>query len=114
MILKASLPSAHFSSVLLLKEQMIISVKKSEKCSSFISSKFALNIPMKLVVFYRLFFSKVCPKNSPEISQFFCEFALKIPRNLVFSRDLLEALVICFCGPDGAQHSITFLSFWSY
>ena len=34
MILKASLPSAHFSSVLLLKEQMIISVKKSEKCSS--------------------------------------------------------------------------------
>ena len=55
---------------------------------------------MKLVVFYRLFFSKVCPKNSPEISQFFCEFALKIPRNLVFFRDLLEALVICFCGPD--------------
>ena len=34
MILKASLPLAHFSSVLLLKEQMIISVKKSEKCSS--------------------------------------------------------------------------------
>ena len=34
MILKASLPSAHFSSVLLLKEQMIISVKKREKCSS--------------------------------------------------------------------------------
>ena len=49
---------------------------------------FNFNLPChirtKLAVFYRLFFGKVCPKNSPEIGQFFCQFALKIPRNLIF------------------------------
>ena len=81
---------------------------------SIISSKICPEHSHEIGRFLPIVFQQSLPQNSPEISQFFCEFALKIPRNLVFFRDLLEALVICFCGPDGAQHSITFLSFWSY
>ena len=71
MMLKA-LPLVHFLSVLLLKEQMITSVKKNAK----------------LAVFYRLLFGKVCPEISREIpaksADFSANLPLKIPRNLTF------------------------------
>ena len=71
MMLKA-LPLVHFLSVLLLKEQMITSVKKNAK----------------LAVFYRLLFGKVCPEIFREIpaksADFSANLPLKIPRNLTF------------------------------
>ena len=52
---------AHFSSALLLKEQMIISVKKVKNaCQIWSLAKFA-HIPTKSAVFYWLFFGEVCP-----------------------------------------------------
>ena len=123
MILKGSLPLAHFLSVLLLKEQMIISVKKvkharqisTKPINNIISHKICQNIPTKLAVFYWFFFSEVSPKNSPEIGQFFCEFALKIPWNLIFffvtyQKPWLYVFVDLMVH---MQCSITFLS-WSY
>ena len=73
MILKASLPSAHFSSVLLLKEQMIISVKKVKNVHQ---------ISTKPINYSR----KICPEHSHEIGRFLpivCQQSLpqKFPRN---------------------------------
>ena len=45
--------------VLLLKEQTIISVKRALVQSQLIFSEICPEIPTKLAVFYRLFFSKV-------------------------------------------------------
>ena len=73
MMLKA-LPLVHFWNVLLLKEQMMTSVRKTLKTLA----KFALKITTKSAVFYRLlfgeFFPRKFPRNSREIGRFFCEF----------------------------------------
>ena len=66
-MLKA-LPLAHFLSVLLLKEQMIIFVKKKVKMmvrslqKQLIFSEMCLEISTKLPIFYRLFFGEVRTK----------------------------------------------------
>ena len=66
-MLKA-LPLAHFLSILLLKEQMIIFVKKKVKMmvrslqKQLIFSEMCLEISTKPAIFYRLFFGEVRPK----------------------------------------------------
>ena len=83
---------------LLLKEQMMISVRKMSKmlvwsAQNRFLAKFTLKITTKSAVFYRLLFGKVCPENSREISQFFREFIGKNPAKFdFFFRDLSEAL----------------------
>ena len=90
MMLKA-LPLVHFWGVLLLKEQMITSVRKTLKTlvSDWFLAKFALKITTKSAVFYRLLFDEVCPENSCEITtksaDFSTNLSLKIPWNLTFS-----------------------------
>ena len=94
MMLKA-LPLVHFWGVLLLKEQMITSVRKTLKTlvSNWFLAKFALKITTKSAVFYRLLFGEVCPENSREIGRFFREFVPKNPAKFdFFFRDLSEAL----------------------
>ena len=94
MMLKA-LPLVYFRSVLLLKERMMTSVRRTwKRCSDerktdrFLA-KFALKITTKSAVFYRLLFGEVCPENSREIpaktADFSANFSLNIPRNLTFS-----------------------------
>ena len=74
-----------FWRVLLLKEQVMTSVRKTLKMlvwsaqNRSISSEFSLKITTKSVVFYWLLFSEVCPKKSREIGQFFREFVPKNP-----------------------------------
>ena len=96
MMLKA-LPLVHFWSVLLLKEQMITSVRKTLKTlvwsaqNRSISSEICLEklITTKSAVFYRLLFGAVCPQNSCEIpaksADFSTNLSLKILRNLTLS-----------------------------
>ena len=83
MMLKA-LPLVHFWNVLLLKEQMMTSVRKMLKTlvkpDRFLV-KFALKISTKSAVFYRLLFSEVCPENSREIPAKLAIFSA----NLTFS-----------------------------
>ena len=79
MMLKA-LPLVHFWSVLLLKEQMMTSVRKTFKM--LVSS--AQN---------RSISSKICPENNHKIRRFFNEwfpakFALKIPAKLPRNRPI--------------------------
>ena len=100
MMLKA-LPLVHFWSILLLKEQMMTSVRKTLKLwsdqhkSNWFLAKFALKITTKSAIFYRLLFGEVCPENSHEISWFFCEFVPKNPAKFdFFFRNLSEALSI--------------------
>ena len=72
-----ALAFAHFSSELLLKEQMIISVTKTlnnvlistQNWSSL--AKFAKKNPAKSAFFYWLFLGKVSPEISCEIGRFF-------------------------------------------
>jgi len=95
MMLKA-LPLAHFWSVLLLKEEMMISVKKTLqmlKCKTNpFPAKFVLKIPTKSVFLYQLFSGKVCLENSCNCSaksaDFSVNFYLKIPQNFPFFHDL--------------------------
>ena len=67
-IMLKALPLAHFLSVLLLKEQMIIFVKKKVKMMArsqpkqLIFSEICLEISTKLAIFYRLFFGEVRSK----------------------------------------------------
>ena len=98
MMLKA-LPLVHFWSVLLLKEQMMTSVRKTLKTlvwsaqNRSISNEVFPEITTKSAFFDRLIFSWVCPENSCEIGRFFGEFAPKNPAKLdFFFRDLSEAL----------------------
>ena len=89
MMLKA-LALVYFWSVLLLKEQMMTSVRKTLKMLVWsgqkrsISSEFSLKITTKSAVFYRLLFGEVCPENSCEIGQFFCKFVPKNPTKFDF------------------------------
>ena len=94
MMLEA-LPLVRFWSVLLLKEQMMTSVRKTLKMlvwsaqNWLISREIALKITPKAAVFYRLLFGEVCPENSREIPaksyDFSANMSLKIPWNFTFS-----------------------------
>ena len=93
MMLKA-LPLVHFWSILLLKVQMMTSVRRTSKTlvwsaqNRSISSEFALKITIKWAGFYRLLFCKVCPENSHKIpvksTDFSANLSRKILRNLTF------------------------------
>ena len=67
----AALASADFSSELLLKEQMIIPVKKTLNSAGHIDAKLidfceiCQKNPAKSAVFYRLFLGEVSPPNFP-------------------------------------------------
>ena len=93
-----ALPLVHFWGVLLLREQMLTSVRKTFKVlvwsaqNRSISSEFFLKITTKSAVSTDCFFAKFAPKISREIGWFFREFVPKIPRNLTFFRNLSEAL----------------------
>ena len=98
MMLKV-LPLVPFLGVLLLKEQMITSVRKTLKTlvwfaqNRSISSEICLEITTKSAVFYRLPFGEVCPEISREIGRFFREFVPKNPAKFdFFLVDLLEVL----------------------
>ena len=73
-VLLKALPLVHFWSVLLLKEQMMTSVRKTLKTlvwsaqNDWFLANFAQKIPTKSIVFYRILFGEVCPENSCEIS----------------------------------------------
>ena len=70
-IMLTALAFAHFSSELLLKEQMIISVKKALNSAGHINAKLidfneiCQKNPAKSAVFYWLFLGEVFPKNFP-------------------------------------------------
>ena len=94
MILK-TLSLVHFWSVLLLKEQMMTSVRKmlktlvwSAQISDRFLVRFALKITTKLAVFHWLLFGEVCPENSCKIpvkpANFSANLSLKIPWNWTF------------------------------
>ena len=108
MKLKA-LPLVHFLSVLLLKEQMITSVRKTLKTlvwsvqNRSISSEICLENNHKIGRFLPIAFWRSLPwnfpRNSGEIGRFFREFD---PKNLAkfdfFPRDLSEALNLRMTG----------------
>ena len=95
MMLKA-LPLVHFWSVLLLKEEMMTSVRKTLKMlvqNRSISREICLENNHKIGRFLPITFGEVCPENSREISRFFREFVPKNPTKFdFFFRDLSEAL----------------------
>ena len=90
MMLKA-LPLVHFWSVLLLKEQMMTSVRKRLKMlvwsaqNQSISSKICLKNNHKIGHCYRLLFGEIALKTPGKSTDFSANFSLKIPRNLTFS-----------------------------
>ena len=100
MMFKA-LPLVHFWSLLLLKGQMMTSVRKMLKTLVWsaqnwsISVKIFLKITTKSALFYRLIFRDLCPQNSREIAAKLAHFSanlrLKLPWNLTFFRNLSEA-----------------------
>ena len=103
MMLKA-LPLVHFGSVLLLKEQMMTSVRKTLKRlvwwaqNCLISSEICLESNHKIGRFLPIAFQwrlpRKLPQNSREIGRFFPEFVPKNPMKFdFFFRDLLEALL---------------------
>ena len=95
---------------LLLKEQMMTSVRKtlkrwSDQCKTdrFLV-KFALKITTKSAVFLTIAFQpslpQKFPQNSREIVLFFRDFVPKNPAKFdFFFRDLSEALSLCPTGP---------------
>ena len=104
-IMLKALPLVHFWNVLLLKEQMMTSVRKtlkrwSDQCKTdrFLA-KFALKITTKSAVFLLVAFQpslpRKFPRNSHEIGQFFHNFVPKNHGKFDFLfRDLSEALYI--------------------
>ena len=70
-IMLTALAFAHFSSELLLKEQMIIPIKKTLNSAGYINAKLidfneiCQKNPAKSAVFYWLFLGEVFPKNFP-------------------------------------------------
>ena len=83
MILKASLPSAHFSSVLLLKEQMIISVKKKWKMLIKLAQNrsinyFYQNLPWTFPWNWSFFTDCFSVKFAPKIPQKSANFSVNL------------------------------------
>ena len=110
-MLSKALPLVHFWSVLLLKEQMMTSVRKTLKMLVFqcktvrFLAKFALKITTKSAIFYQLLFSEVCPEKSHEIGRFFREFVPKNPTKFdFFFCDLSEALVMALIKRESRVH----------
>ena len=106
MMLKA-LPFVHFWNVLLLKEQMRTSVRKTLKMlvwsaqNPSISSKICLENNHKIGRFLPIAFWWSLPQkllwNSREIDRFFCEFVPENPAKFdFFFRELSEALLKIF------------------
>ena len=86
-----ALAFAHFSSELLLKEQMIIPVKKKRSPTLVISTqnwsilaKFAKKNPAKSAVFYWLFLGEVFPKNFPWNRPIFLRICAENPSKFDF------------------------------
>ena len=109
MMLKA-LPLVHFWSVLLLKEQMMTSVRKTLKTlvwstqNRSISSEICPEKTHKIRRFFTdCFPAKFVPKIPAKSADFSPILSLKIPRNLTFFRDLSEALNKCW--NHGETHS---------
>ena len=103
MMLKA-LPLVHFWSVLLLKEQMMTSVRKTLKMlvwsaqnrsiSSEICPENNHKIHRFLLIAFQPSLRQKFPQNSCEIGRFFCDFVPKSPAKFdFFFRDLSEALI---------------------
>ena len=94
MMLEA-LPLVHFWSVLLLKEQVVTSVRKTLKMLVWsvqnwsISSEICLENNRKISPFFPIAFWWSLPRkllrNSHEIGRFFRDLSLKIPQNFTFS-----------------------------
>ena len=76
MMLKA-LPLVHFWSVLLLKEQMMTSVRKTLKRLVWSAQNWLIS--SEIWPQNRPLFGEVCPENSREIGRFFREFVPKNP-----------------------------------
>ena len=97
MMLKA-LPLVQFWSVLLLKEQMMTSVRKTLKTlvwsaqNRSISNEVFPENNHKIGLFLPIDFRQVCPKIPAKSVDFSANLPLKILRNLPFFRDLSEAL----------------------
>ena len=89
-----ALKFAHFSSELLLKEQMIIPVKKTLNNAGHIDAKLidfseiCQKNPAKSAVFYWLFLGEVSPRNFPWNRPIF--LPMKILQNLTFSAKTRE------------------------
>ena len=121
MMLKA-LPLVHFWSVyvLLLKEQMMTSVRKTLK--TLVWSVQNLSISSEICpeknppCFYWLFSDQVCPENSHEIGRFFRDFVPKNPAKFdFFFHNLSEALIIrCFQFSYFESHTEDYLYWYSY
>ena len=94
-VMLKALPLVYFRSVLLLKERMMTSVRRTWKTlfwsaqNRSISSEICLKSNHKIGRFLPITFWWVCPENSREIpaktADFSANFSLKIPRNLTFS-----------------------------
>ena len=97
MMLKA-LPLVHFWSVLLLREQMMTSVRKTFKVlvwsaqNRSISSEFFLKITTKSAVSTDCFFAQFAPKIPAKLADFSANLYLKSREIWLFFRNLLEAL----------------------
>ena len=108
-IMLIALAFAHFSSELLLKEQMIIPVKKTLNNAGHIDAKLidfseiCQKNPAKSAVFYWLFLGEVSPRNFPWNRPIFLRicpwksfeiwlFSAKIPRNRTIFRRILTFL----------------------
>ena len=99
-IMLNALPLVHFWSVLLLKEQITTSVRKTLKTlvwsaqNRSISSKICPENNHKIRCFFTdCFPAKFAPKIPAKSAEFSVFLSLKIPRNLTFFfRDLSEAL----------------------
>ena len=93
-----ALAFAHFSSELLLKEQMIIPVKKRSPTLVILTqnwsilAKFAKKNPAKSAVFTDCFLAKFPPKFPVKSADFSKNLPLKILRNSTFFRKISEAL----------------------
>ena len=89
-IMLTALAFAHFSSELLLKEQVIIPVKKTLNNAGHIDAKLidfseiCQKHPAKSAVFYWLFLGEVSPKNFPWNRPIFLRICPKMPRNFDF------------------------------
>ena len=106
-MLKASPLVHYFLNVLLLKSQIMTSVRTTLKTLVWSAQNWSISIEIipennhKIGLFYRLIFSKVCPENCRKIGRFFREFATKNPPNLTFFCDLSVFLMSSSCQVRG-------------
>ena len=118
-MMSKALPLVHFWSTLLVKEQMMTSVRKKLKTlvwsakNRVISSEICAENNHKIVLYW-LLFGEVCPENSREIGRFSHKFVPKNPSKFdFFFRDLSEALqsVVKYFSGSFLSSSLSFLIF---